>query len=39
VLGVDEIDPALALYRRLGFRVVGGDGEKIHMRWQRRKAT
>ena len=29
-------NPALALYRRLGFRVIGGDGEKIHMRWQGR---
>lgn len=33
LLNVIRGNRALALYRRLGFRVVGGDGEKLHMRW------
>jgi ribosomal protein S18 acetylase RimI-like enzyme len=38
-LNVIRGNPALALYRRLGFRVVGGDGEKLHMRWQGRRSS
>jgi len=33
-LNVIRGNPALLLYRRLGFQVVGGDGEKHHMRWE-----
>jgi hypothetical protein len=33
-LNVIRGNPALSLYRRLGFRVVGGDAEKLHMRWE-----
>jgi len=33
-LNVVRGNPALSLYRRLGFQVVGGDGEKHHMRWE-----
>lgn len=32
-LNVIRGNRALSLYRRLGFRVVGGDVEKLHMRW------
>jgi ribosomal protein S18 acetylase RimI-like enzyme len=33
VLNVMRGNRALSLYRQLGFRVVGGDAEKLHMRW------
>jgi GNAT superfamily N-acetyltransferase len=33
VLSVVRTNPALALYRRLGFRIVRQDREKLHMRW------
>ena len=33
-LNVIRGNPAFSLYRRLGFRVVGEDEEKIRMRWQ-----
>jgi ribosomal protein S18 acetylase RimI-like enzyme len=33
LLNVIRGNRALSLYRRLGFRVVGGDAEKLHMRW------
>jgi ribosomal protein S18 acetylase RimI-like enzyme len=33
VLSVVRNNPALALYQRLGFRIVGEDVEKLHMRW------
>jgi ribosomal protein S18 acetylase RimI-like enzyme len=32
-LNVIRGNRALSLYRRLGFRVVGGDAERLHMRW------
>lgn len=32
-LNVIRGNPALSLYQRLGFRIVGGDVEKLHMRW------
>jgi ribosomal protein S18 acetylase RimI-like enzyme len=32
-LSVVKHNPAQALYERLGFRVVGGDDVKFHMRW------
>jgi len=32
-LNVIRGNRALSLYRRLGFRVVGGDAEKLYMRW------
>ena len=33
LLNVIRGNRAVSLYRRLGFRVVGGDAEKLHMRW------
>ena len=33
VLSVVHNNPALALYQRLGFGIVGEDVEKLHMRW------
>lgn len=33
-LNVIEGNPALALYERLGFEVVGRDGPRVQMRWQ-----
>jgi ribosomal protein S18 acetylase RimI-like enzyme len=33
-LNVIRGNPAISLYRRLGFRVVGEDEEKFQMRWQ-----
>ena len=33
VLSVVRNNPALALYQRLGFRIIGEDLEKLHMRW------
>ena len=33
LLSVVRNNPALALYRRLGFKVVGSDEQKLHMRW------
>jgi ribosomal protein S18 acetylase RimI-like enzyme len=33
-LNVIRGNPAISLYRRLGFRVVGEDEEKLRMRWQ-----
>ena len=35
LLSVVRNNPALALYRRLGFKVVGSDEQKLHMRWDR----
>ena len=32
-LNVIRGNRAISLYRRLGFRVVGGDAERLHMRW------
>ncbi len=32
-LNVIRGNRALSLYRRLGFRTVGGDAEKLYMRW------
>lgn len=32
-LNVIRGNRALSLYRRLGFRVVGGDAERLYMRW------
>ena len=37
-LNVIRGNRALSLYRRLGFRVVGGDAEKLHMRWDPQRA-
>jgi ribosomal protein S18 acetylase RimI-like enzyme len=34
VLSVVRNNPALALYQRLGFRIIGEDVEKLHMRWE-----
>jgi ribosomal protein S18 acetylase RimI-like enzyme len=33
-LNVIRGNRALSLYRRLGFRIVGGDAERLHMRWE-----
>ena len=33
-LNVMRGNPAQALYERLGFRVVGGDSDRLHMRWE-----
>lgn len=35
-LSVIRGNPALSLYHRLGFRVVGAGKEKLHMRWRGR---
>ena len=37
-LNVMRRNPAQALYERLGFRVVGGDEERLHMRWDGNEA-
>lgn len=37
-LNVIRGNRALSLYHRLGFRVVGGDAEKLHMRWDPERA-
>jgi ribosomal protein S18 acetylase RimI-like enzyme len=39
VLSVVRNNPALALYRRLGFRVVRRDAEKLYMRWDAATGT
>ena len=36
-LNVMRRNPAQGLYERLGFRVVGGDEERLHMRWDSKK--
>jgi GNAT superfamily N-acetyltransferase len=36
-LNVIRGNRALSLYRRLGFRVVGGDAEKLNMRWEAKR--
>ena len=33
LLSVVRNNAAVALYRRLGFKVIGEDGYKLHMRW------
>ena len=33
LLSVVRNNAAVALYRRLGFRIIGEDGYKLHMRW------
>jgi hypothetical protein len=33
-LNVIRGNPAISLYRRLDFRIVGEDKEKIRMRWE-----
>jgi ribosomal protein S18 acetylase RimI-like enzyme len=33
-LSVVRNNPAVSLYRRLGFRIIGEDGLKLHMLWQ-----
>lgn len=35
LLSVVRSNPAVALYERLGFRIVDGDRDKFHMRWER----
>lgn len=37
-LNVLHGNPAIALYRRLGFRQFGEDAEKVHMRWAGRRS-
>lgn len=37
-LNVIRGNPAISLYRRLGFRVVGEDEEKLRMRWEPARA-
>lgn len=37
-LNVIHGNPALDLYLRLGFRVVGEDEDKLHMRWRGRRS-
>ncbi len=38
-LNVIHGNPALALYHRLGFSVVGEDEDKLHMRWRGRRSA
>jgi len=38
-LNVIHGNPALDLYLRLGFRVVGEDEDKLHMRWRGRRSV